>query len=85
MDKSSGLGCRPKTVKEELEFLDFACGLVSNVGRKSLRPASATPLSSSPADALGFDELLLLETLIEGALRMLLRGFAAFRRYRLDR
>ena len=80
MDKSSGLGCRPKTVKEDLEPLDLACGLASNVARRPLRPASATSLSSSPADALGLDELLFLETVIEGALRMVLRGFAAFRR-----
>ena len=83
MDKSSGLGCRPKTVKEDLEPLALACGLVSNVGRRSLRSVSATSLSSSPADAPGLDELLLLETLIEGGLRMLLRGFAAFRSCRL--
>jgi len=83
MDRSSGLGCRPKTVKEDLEPLDLACGLVSKVGRRALRPASATSLPSSPADAPGLDELLLLETVIEGALRMVLRGFAAFRRCRL--
>ena len=44
MDKSSGLGCRPKTVKEDFEPLALACGLVSNVGRRSLRSASATSL-----------------------------------------
>ncbi len=56
---------------------------MSNVGCRSLRTPSATSLSSSPADATGLDELLLLETVIEGALRMLLRCCAAFRRYKL--
>ncbi len=53
---------------------------MSKVGCRSLRTPGATSLSSSPADATGLDELLLLETVIEGALRMLLRCCAAFGR-----